>query len=61
MANLPISNPKTFTTDLKQIELTDPVHKDTMNPLFSTLINNEAYLYEKKINKGCTWGEIKGV
>ena len=45
MANHEID--KEYSEELRKIETTDPVHADTLNPLYSQLINNDAYLEEK--------------
>lgn len=44
--NQPINDPKVFSTDLRMIDINDPVHKDVMNPLYAVLINNDAFLKE---------------
>lgn len=45
MANHEID--KEYSEELRKIETTDPVHADTVNPLYGQLINNDAYLKEK--------------
>lgn len=46
MANL-TGNGAAFTSQLRQLETTDPKHPDTWNPNYQTLINNDAYLKER--------------
>ncbi|SFP19256.1 hypothetical protein [Salibacterium halotolerans] len=47
MAYHPIQDPKKYNQQLRQIETTDDVHPDVVNPLFKQLINNDAYLKEE--------------
>src|SRR5690625_3632153 len=42
MANHEIN--KEYSEELRKIETTDPVHADTVNPLYGQLINNDAFL-----------------
>jgi|GEM_PF-7055266 len=44
MANHTIHDPPDFSQDLRRLEITDPGHADTFNPVFAQLINNEAFL-----------------
>jgi len=44
MANQPINDPVTYSEVLRLLETTDLVHKDTFNPLFARLINNDAFI-----------------
>ncbi|WP_026702869.1 hypothetical protein [Salibacterium aidingense] len=47
MADHPIEDPKAYDQQLRQIETSDDVHPDVVNPLFHQLINNDAYLKEQ--------------
>jgi hypothetical protein len=40
----PIHNPKDYSESINQIQLTDLVHPSVLNPLFETLINNDAFI-----------------
>lgn len=51
MADQPIHAPTDFNTTLRKLEITDPAHADTFNPLFERLVNNDAYLQETKVDK----------
>lgn len=42
MANHSIN--KLYSEDLRVLEVTDPGHADTFNPLFKKLVNNDAFL-----------------
>jgi hypothetical protein len=44
MADHPIHNPKDYSEALRKIETTDPVHANTLNPLFERLLNNDAFI-----------------
>lgn len=44
MADHPLHNPKDYSETLRQILTTDPVHADTLNPLFERLLNNDAFI-----------------
>jgi len=44
LADQPIHNPKDFSEVLRLLESTDPAHASTFNPLFETLINNDAFI-----------------
>lgn len=44
MADHPIHNPKDYSEVLRQLLTTDPVHADTLNPLFERLLNNDAFI-----------------
>lgn len=44
MPNQPIHSPKDFGEVLRMLEVTDPVHANTLNPLLERLINNDSYL-----------------
>lgn len=46
MAEHSIDSPTTYDEGLRRIEVSDAVHADTLNPIFSQLINNDAYLNE---------------
>lgn len=35
---------KLYSEDLRVLEVTDPGHADTFNPLFKQLVNNDAFL-----------------
>ncbi len=44
MANLPIHSPKDYSEVLRILEVIDPVHANTLNPIFERLINNDSFL-----------------
>lgn len=48
MANHIIKEPRSFSNILRKLEISDPNHADTFNPLYETLINNDAYLQVMK-------------
>lgn len=48
MANQEIKNPTEFDQNVRVLETTDPAHASTFNPLFESLINNDAYLKEQQ-------------
>lgn len=49
MANHEID--KEYSEELRKIETTDPVHADTLNPLYGQLINNDAFLKDEVDSK----------
>lgn len=58
--------PKVFTQSLRELEITDKAKFDTFNPLFNTLINNDAFLREHIDNmatdyvRSPAWGPATG-
>lgn len=50
MPDFDIQNPNVFSDKLRKFETTDKAHADLFNKVISTLINNDAYLNEKKAN-----------
>jgi len=47
LANHKIKDPKEFSTELRKLEISDPAHADTFNPLYEKLINNDVYLKQE--------------
>ena len=46
MANQTIHQPKDYSEVLRRLEITDPNHANTFNPLFERLVNNDAFIRE---------------
>lgn len=44
-------NKETFYPDIRKMEVEDPGHADTFNPLFKLLLDNTAYLNDSKTDK----------
>lgn len=60
MTNHVIQDPKKYSDQLRVIQTTDPVHADTVNPLFEKLVNNDAFLREAvELLTGTTIEELK--
>lgn len=56
-----------YNEDMEQIQTTDPVHASVVNPRYSQLLNNDAYLKQevdgikdKFQKRGITWNELRG-
>ena len=51
MADFEINNPVTFTKNVRKFETKDKGHADVFNHVTATLVNNDAYLEESKVDK----------